>query len=363
MTSTSPGRPGPRQALLALAALPLLVTLAVLAFAWPAARIAPRGLPLGIVGTGPGGEQAAVALQQAEPGAFNLTLYPNEAAARAAIENREVYGALDLSAGTLTALTASAASPTVAQLITQVAQTLAGQSATHGTPLKVVTDDVVPTSAQDPRGLVLSSALLPLTICSVLVAAVVALVLGVRPTWRQLLALAVMAAVTGLAVYLIAQSFLGALPNQHLETWAVLSLTIFAMSSTVAGFIALFGPPGLGMGAALFVFAGNPFSGATSAPELLPKTVGDIGQLLPPGAGANLLRSTAYFDGHGPGAHLVVLAAWSVFGTLAVIAGHHGFTGYAARLNRAMPPSHAETGPRSPAAAAFKPLADLHELN
>ena len=34
--------------------LPLMIVLAVLAFAWPTARIAPRHLPVGLVGTGPG---------------------------------------------------------------------------------------------------------------------------------------------------------------------------------------------------------------------------------------------------------------------------------------------------------------------
>ena len=40
------------------------------------------------------------------------------------------------------------------------------------------------------------------------------------------------------------------------------------------------------------VLVGNPFSGVGSAPELLPQPVGGIGQLMPPGAGGNLLRST-----------------------------------------------------------------------
>ncbi|HEY3871652.1 MAG TPA: ABC transporter permease [Actinocrinis sp.] len=336
MAATPTERSGPRPAaLLAAVLLPLVIAAAVLAFAWPAARIAPRDLPLGIVGAGSAGQSAALALQQAEPGAFDLTLYPDEAAARAAIEDREVYGALDLSQGTVTALTASAAGPTVAQLIDQVAQSVAGRSAAHVAPLKVVTLDVVPTSAQDPRGLVISSALLPLTMCGVLVAAVAALLLGLESAWRQLIGLAVLSAAAGLAAFLVAQGFLGALPNQHLETWGVLSLTVFAMSCTVAGLVALFGTPGLGLGSALMVFVGNPFSGATSAPELLPKPVGEIGQLLPPGAGASLLRSTAYFGGHGPVAHLVVLAAWSLFGLLALVAGHHSFIGHAARRDQA----------------------------
>src|SRR3954453_20006132 len=39
-----------RQMLIVSLVLPLLIILAVLAFAWPAARIQPRNVPLGVVG-------------------------------------------------------------------------------------------------------------------------------------------------------------------------------------------------------------------------------------------------------------------------------------------------------------------------
>ena len=90
------------------------------------------------------------------------------------------------------------------------------------------------------------------------------------------------------------------------------------MSSATAGLVALIGPAGLGISAVLMVFVGNPFSGVTSAPELLPGGADHLGQWLPPGAGANLLRSTAYFDGHGAAGHLLVLALWSIGGIAAV---------------------------------------------
>ena len=69
------------------------------------------------------------------------------------------------------------------------------------------------------------------------------------------------------------------------------------------------------------IFVGNPFSAVSSAPELLPQPAGAIGQLMPPGAGANLLRSTGFFDGAGAGTHLMVLAAWSLAGLALLAAG------------------------------------------
>jgi hypothetical protein len=79
------------------------------------------------------------------------------------------------------------------------------------------------------------------------------------------------------------------------------------------------GRAGAALGALLMVLVGNPFSGVSSAPELLPEPGGAIGQLLPPGAGGSLLRSTAFFDGAGASGPLTVLLAWVAVGL--VLAG------------------------------------------
>ena len=79
------------------------------------------------------------------------------------------------------------------------------------------------------------------------------------------------------------------------------------------------GERGAVLGALTMVLIGNPFSGVATAPELLPQPVGAIGQLMPPGAGGNLLRSTGFFDGAGAGSHVVVLVVWAVAG-LALLA-------------------------------------------
>jgi hypothetical protein len=319
-----------RQLTIIALVVPLLIVLAVLAFAWPAARIAPRNLPIGIVGAGQASQQAVQGLNRAEPGGFDVQRYPSQSAARSAIEDRSVYGALVLAGHRITVLEASAASPTVAQLLTAVGGKLAQAERAEGAAVEVRDVDVVPTSAGDPRGLVLSSAVLPMTICGVVMAAVVGLLLAFRPAWRQILALVVVSAAAGLGSYLIAEGFLGALPGEHLATWAAMSLTMLAIGSATAGLIALVGTLGLGLGSAMMIFIGNPFSGVTSAPQLLPTAVDRIGQWLPPGAGANLLRSTAYFHGHGAAGHLTVLLAWTVLGLGAVILGHHGPIRFAA---------------------------------
>ena len=72
-------------------------------------------------------------------------------------------------------------------------------------------------------------------------------------------------------------------------------------------------------GALTMIFVGNPFSGVATSPEMLPTGAGTLGQLLPPGAGGNLLRSTGFFDGAAASGHIAVLAAWALAG-LALLA-------------------------------------------
>jgi hypothetical protein len=68
------------------------------------------------------------------------------------------------------------------------------------------------------------------------------------------------------------------------------------------------------------VLIGNPFSAVGTAPELLPEPAGTIGQLMPPGAGGNLLRSTGFFDGAAAGGHVLVLVVWALAGLAALLA-------------------------------------------
>ena len=335
------GQPQWRHLVAVAVALPLVVVAAILAFAWPAGRIGARDLPIGIVGTSPASQQAVLGLDRAQPGGFDFHLYADEAAARTAIAHRDVYGAFVVSPRGITVLDASAASPTVAQLLAtagrQLARHATEQAARSGHPdmvIKAATHDVVPISKDDPRGLVLSSAVLPLTICSILIASAIAVLVGFRPAWRQLVALLTVSAVAAVGVYLIAQGFLGGLPNQHLATWGAIGLTVLAISATTAGLYSLIGTAGLALSAVLMVFVGNPFSGVTSAPDLLPGPVHDLGQWLPPGAGANLLRSTAYFGGNGAAGHLTIILLWVAFGLAAVAVGQHTSTRFAGHADR-----------------------------
>ena len=122
----------------------------------------------------------------------------------------------------------------------------------------------------------------------------------------------------GLVATAIVQSWLDVVGGDWLVNAGVLSLLVLAVASVVAGLASLFGKAGALAGALTMVFVGNPFSAVASGPEMLPSPAGAIGQLLPPGAGGNLLRSTGFFDAAAAGGHVAVLAAWALAGLACV---------------------------------------------
>ncbi|MEV0523597.1 ABC transporter permease [Streptomyces sp. NPDC050439] len=308
--ATSP--PQGRRMVLAAVLVSAVVALALWAFAWPATRTAPRDLPLGVAG--PAAATAPLKAQLAgRGGAFEVHQYADESAARDAIEDRAVYGAVVVTPQGMKLLTATAASPVVAQLLEQA---VAGQ-APEGT--EVPTTDVVPAPTADPRGAALGASILPLAIAGVAAGAMVTM-LGLRGI-RAAGALALAAGAVGVVAATVTHSWLGVLTGNWWAEAGVLGLATLAVGGAVAGCAALLGTAGIGIGALTMVLLGNPFSGVTSAPRLLPEPVGFIGQLLPPGAGGTLLRSVSFFDGARITGPLVTLAVWALLGLTAVLLG------------------------------------------
>ncbi|RDI64018.1 hypothetical protein [Nocardia pseudobrasiliensis] len=278
----------------------VLQAVMLIAFAWPAARIAPRDLP--IVVAGPQASLVAEKMTQHDPDAFEVTTVADEAAARSALERRDAYGAIVTGGGQPRLLVASASSPVAAQLITQIGQQISGAPAA---PVQ----DVVAADSHDPRGAGFGAMVLPLVMAGL--AAGVLLSLSVPVVGGRVLGLLTFAVVSGLLSMSIVQGWLQLLPGSYVVLAAIAGLVSFTVAGTVVGLYAVLGRAGIGVAAALLMLIGNPFSAATSAPELLPKPWGALGQLLPPGAAATLLRSAAFFDGRAIATPLTVLFTWA----------------------------------------------------
>jgi hypothetical protein len=295
--------------------LTVLLGLVLTAFALPAIKSAPHDVPIGVAGPA----QAAGTIEQAlgarAPGAWDVTAYGDEQALRAAIEAREVYGGVALSASGPKVLTAPAGSPVVAQALTALAAGL-GQEQGQAVPVEVV----VPLPVGDPRGAGLGAALLPLFIGGI--APVLAMARVVRGRWRRLAGVLAVAVLAGATLAGLLHWF-DAFEGGYLLEAAAMAGVIAAMGTTALGLFTVAGYAGLGAGAALFLLVGNPLSGLATAPEFLPAFWSTLGAWLPPGAGGQLLRSAAYFDGAGAAPHLIVLACWFVLGLVLVAAGSH----------------------------------------
>jgi hypothetical protein len=302
-----------QRALAVVVLVPVLAALALWAFAWPGARTAPRDVPLGVAGPAAATAQVEQQLRQRE-GAFEIHRYADEAAARDAIEDRTVYGAVVVTTQGPELLTASAGSPLIAQMLQQA---VTEQASAHGTEVKTL--DVVPASKNDPRGSVLGTSVLPLAIAGIAAGALTTL-LKLRGI-RAVAVLVTTAAVAGVIAAAIMHSWLGILTGNWWAEAGVLALTTLAVGGAVSGLAALLGMAGIGLTAAVVVLLGNPFSGAMSAPEMLPKPIGTIGQWLPPGAAASLLRSVSFFDGSAAIDPALTLAWWAVLGLGCVLLG------------------------------------------
>lgn len=285
--------------------LTALLTVLLIAFAWPAARSEPRDLPLAVVGPESAVAQVAKGLEQAMPGGFELSAVPDRAAAVQKIEDRDVYGAIVIDPQQPEVLTASAGGPAVAQILTQLASRLSPE-----TPAKVT--DVVPLPADDPRGAGLAAGALPLVLGGIIAAALLTQL--VKSGAKRMTGAVTFAITGGLALGAVLQFWLGSFEGNYLENSGVIALSIAAVSLTLLGLEWLLGRVGLALGAATMMLLGNPLSGLTSAPEMLPSGWDSLGQLLPPGAAGTALRSVSFFDGAGAGRPFVVLGCWLLAG-------------------------------------------------
>lgn len=297
------------------AALALIVGVLTLAFAWPSAGMGPNEVPIAVIGPDEAAAQVQAQLDEAEPDGFDVTAVADPAEAEALIKDREVYAAFAITPTSVDLYTASAASPTVARLVTGIADQMAmhmGQAA--GQAVEVNVEDVVPLPADDPNGAGLAASAFPMAMGGIVIAALIAFT--VRGSGRQAAAAALAPLAVGAGVAAILMYVLEAIDGDYAAIAGALALTMAATAWGILGLAKLLGRPGFILGAVIVMLVGNPLSGMTGAPELLPAPWGAFGQFLSPGAGGTLVRSTAYFDGSGGEAAVWVLAGWVVVGVL-----------------------------------------------
>ena len=138
----------------------------VFCLGYPALHASPHGVPIGVAGPPADRGQLGSALAR-QKGAFDVHAYASAAAARAAVRDRDVYGALVAAPSGLELLVASAASPAITAMLASEADALG-----HGRAVTVT--DLVPAPRKDPEETGALTTLLPLILLSLALGAVLA---------------------------------------------------------------------------------------------------------------------------------------------------------------------------------------------
>jgi hypothetical protein len=201
----------------------------------------------------------------------------------------------------------------VAQMLNQIGNGIAQQ-----TGMTLRSEDLAPPTADDSRGVGLAASALPLTLADMLPAVAMLLLLK-REVWTRFTATVVFAGVAGVTIAALLRYVFGSIDQNLFGVAAGLTLGILAAGLTMLGLGSLFGRIGLALGAMLALLVGNPLSSLNSAPEMLPSGWGELGQWLPQGATATLLRSTAFFDGAGSTMPILVLTCWVAAGVALIV--------------------------------------------
>ncbi len=297
-----------RALLLAVAGAGLLAAY-VFSFVFAQATPEPHELPVAVAGPASRTLTLQRRIETAGGGSFAVRRLKGTREAQRALREREIYAAVVVGDGPARVLTAPAAGLSATMVAVKELPGLIGAKMPQ-------IEEVRPLAEEDPEGDALNLALFPLVIFGVLLPVLVTLVSGALVVRARIAVLALFTVLGGTGAMAVANLALDALPGSLVAEAGIATLLTFSVAACTTAFIAMLGPPGAGLGLIVFLIVGNVASGASVVNELLPSFFRVVGPYLPPGAGADALRSTAYFDGVALLRPMLVLAGFALAGTL-----------------------------------------------
>ncbi|MDT7801200.1 MAG: hypothetical protein QOI78_4633 [Actinomycetota bacterium] len=270
----------------------------------------PHRIEAALVGDPATHESTVDAVQRVAQGGLVFHSYASVADALHAVDEQDVYAALDLTAPTPTLYVSSAAGASVARVLEQVA--------VADPAVRVV--DTRPLGTHDPNGVEIFYLMLVATIVGFITVFQVGANAGPFSPRRWT------AFVTGLAVgaslvFTLVDGLLHRLTLPIPESWGILALHILAVASFCSLMVVLIGRWAIVPTWLLFVVLGNSSSGGAVAPPLLPAPFAFVSQWLPSGATVTSLRNAVYFVNCQHVQPIAVLAVWAValFGAMIVV--------------------------------------------
>jgi hypothetical protein len=285
-----------------------LVLLFAFTVLYVAAFHAPRakGLDVGVIGSPAIAAGVQSRLDAADRGAFDVRRFDSEAAARDALRDTDVHGAiLPAPSGTRILVAGALGPPQTESVLTALRRV---------SPANAVVEDVRPLPSGDRRGLsslfTVIGTVMPSLVFGVLLA-VFGAALSARARWGAVL---VYALVAGPLVALDVDVIVGALDGAFVGIAVVAGLLALSVAAVGHGLAHLGGPRGIALAVLALVLLGLSSCGGAVGYQLEPGFYGAVSQLLPPGAAVTAVRNVVYFDWAATLAPFVVLGAWAVAG-------------------------------------------------
>jgi hypothetical protein len=267
-------------------------------------------LPIGIVAPKTVVGVITQALEKNAPGAFVVATYETEDAARDAIADQQIGGALVMQAEDSLVLVAGAAGTATSSAITA-----ALSSAAHAMGQTAVVEDIQPLPASDSKGMVPFFLVLGLSVSSMLYG----LFARTDPTGllSRITKLIIFAILAGLVASL-AVSIVTGFSSTFFALAGVCVLLALAVASFTSASCSLFGSAGIAVAGLVVVMLGNASSGSVIGANFLSQPFRFLSGGLPAGAGLTASRSVLYFDQPHLGRPIATLAIW-IAGSLLVI--------------------------------------------
>jgi hypothetical protein len=273
----------------------------------------PHRIDAALVGDQAGHDRTVSAVQGIADDSLVFDRYSSVPEALRAMDQQNVYAALDLRSARPTLYVSSAAGASVARVLERIS--------TVDPTVRVV--DTHPLGLHDPNGLEPFYLMLITTIAgffTVFQARQNAGGLSLRRWTAFVLALGVAAS---LVFTLVDGPLLHRLDLPVLETWGILSLQLIAAASFTSLMAVLIGRWAVVPTWLFFVILGNSASGGAVAPPLLPWPMALVSQWLPSGATVTALRESVYFPDYQHAQPVVVLVTWAaVLFTAMVVVSH-----------------------------------------
>ncbi|UQX04678.1 ABC transporter permease [Streptomyces sp. RerS4] len=268
----------------------------------------PHDLPVAIVGTAAQAHRLDAALEQAVAGGFEVRPYDDEAAAREALRQREVYAAYlpgrDSAGARL--LYAGANGPSVTGTLTSA---FAHTAPEGGAP--PAAEDILPVSAGDTRGLSVFYAAFGLVLAGYLFGMMTYQVAPTLRLRRRIVSLTLFGALGGVIVALLTgDTGFGALPGSFTGTAVVTALMATAAGGATMAIVKWTGSAGAAIASVVLLILGNATSGGIMPASYLPGWLHPLAGVLPVGAGVRALQGMSYFDNDGLWSGLATLAVW-----------------------------------------------------